>query len=136
MSIQRIVISTISIFVFVVLFGMIYHGYLLETIYHQTSHLWRSQEAIKAHGMWVLLSDVLYGFLFSYLYDRYAKGVTKGFKQAVEFGFWLGCLCGVLSIAVYTYMPIPMTLMVSWVVGHILTGLGAGAILGFVFKSK
>ncbi len=46
----------------------------------------------------------------------------------------VGVLLGTIEIGKYSYMPVPMMLMLSWVLAALLIGLGSGVILSLVYK--
>ena len=48
MDTKKVLISTVIIFIFVFIFEMILHGFMLRGLYMETANLWRSPEAMQS----------------------------------------------------------------------------------------
>ena len=130
MNKQRYVISALATFVFVFLYDFLVHGFLLGDLYRQTAQLWRSEEEYKMPVM--LISEFGFSAVLAYIFTLNYEG--KGVGEGVRFGLWIGMLLGAIEIGKYSYMPVPIILMLSWVLAALLTGLGSGMILSLVYK--
>lgn len=130
MNKQRYVISVLVTFVFVFLYDVLVHGFLLKDLYAQTAALWRPEEEYKMSVMFI--SEFGFSAVLAYIFTLNYEG--KGIGEGVRFGLCIGMLLGAIEIGKYSYMPIPMVLMLSWVLATLLIGLGAGVVLSLVYK--
>lgn len=130
MNKQRYVISVLVTFVFVFLYDFLVHGFLLKDIYVQTKELWRPEEEYKMFVM--IMSQLGFSAMLAYIFTLNYEG--KGIGEGIRFGLYIGMLLGVIEIGKYSYMPIPMVLMLSWVLAALLIGLGSGVVLSLVYK--
>jgi len=130
MNKQRYFISVLATFVFVFLYDFLVHGFLLGDIYKQTAQLWRSEEEYKMHVM--LLSEFGFSAVLAYIFTLNYEG--KGIGEGIRFGLCVGMLLGAIEIGKYSYMPVPIVLMLSWVLATLLIGLGSGMILSLIYK--
>lgn len=130
MNKQRYVISVLVTFVFVFLYDFLVHGFLLKDIYAQTKELWRPENEYKMLVM--SMSQLGFAAVLAYIFTLNYEG--KGIGEGIRFGLCIGMLLGVIQIGKYAYMPIPMVLMLSWVLAALLIGLGSGVILSLVYK--
>lgn len=130
MNKQRYVISVLATFVFVFLYEFLVHGYLLRDLYEQTALLWRPEEEYKMLVM--SMSQLGFSAVLAYIFILHYEG--KGIGEGIRFGLYIGMLLGVIELGKYSYMPIPMVLMLSWVLAALLIGLGSGVVLSLVYK--
>jgi hypothetical protein len=130
MNKQRYVISLFVVFIFVFIFEYLVHGYLLTDLYNQTKELWRPEEEYKMNFMF--MSQLGFSAVLAYIFTLNYEG--RGIGEGIRFGLTIGMLLGVIEIGKYGYMPIPMVLMLSWVLASLLIGLGSGVILSLVYK--
>lgn len=130
MNKQRYVISVLVTFVFVFLYEFLVHGYLLMDLYTQTKELWRPEEEYKMPVMF--MSQFGFSAILAYIFTLNYEG--KGVGEGIRFGLYIGMLLGAIEIGKYSYMPIPIILMLSWVLTSLLLGLGSGVVLSLVYK--
>ena len=130
MNKQRYLISALVVFVFMFLYEFLVHGFLLKDIYNQTAALWRPEEEYKMLVMCV--SQLGYSAVVAYIFTLHYE--SKGIGEGIRFGLCIGMLLGVIEIGKYSYMPIPLVLMLSWVLAALLLGLGSGVVLSLVYK--
>jgi len=130
MNKQRYVISLFVVFVFVSLYEFLVHGFLLKGIYTQTAALWRPEG--EGNMLFIFASQFGFSAVLAYIFTLNYEG--KGIGEVVRFGLYIGMLLGSIVIGTYCYMPIPMVLMLSWVLASLLKGLGSGVILSLVYK--
>ena len=78
------------------------------------------------------MSQLGFSAVLAYIFTLHYEG--KGIGEGVRFGLYIGMLLGSIEIGKYGYMPIPMVLMLSWVLAALLIGLGSGVVLSLVYK--
>ncbi len=130
MNKKRYVISLFVVFVFVFLYDFLVHGFLLKGIYTQTAQLWRPEEEYKMLVMF--MSEFCFSAVLAYIFTLNYE--SKGIGEGIRFGLCIGMLLGAIEIGKYSYMPIPIVLMLSWVLASLLIGLGSGVLLSLVYK--
>lgn len=130
MNKQRYVISVFVVFIFVFAFEFLVHGFLLKDLYNQTAQLWRPEEEMKM--LFMFMSQLGISAVIAYIFTLHYEG--KGIGEGIRFGLYIGLLLGSINIGAYSYMPISMMLMLSWVLAALLLGLGSGVILSLIYK--
>ncbi|NND00164.1 MAG: hypothetical protein HKN85_08280, partial [Gammaproteobacteria bacterium] len=107
------------------------HNLWLASTYEATSNLWRSMEGMK-HGIMTLVT-LLISTIFVLGYDRLVSAKSMG--SGIHYGFVIGLIVALgFGFGTYGYMPIPMSLAVSWFGGTLVEYLVAGAIVGYFIK--
>lgn len=130
MNVKRYVIAVIAVFIFVFLYEYLLHGMLLTDLYEQTKNLWRPE---NEHNMAFIIASQL-GFAIMMTYIFTCNYEAKGIGEGVRYGLYIGLLLGAIDLGTYCYMPIPLTLTLSWVGGSIVKGLGSGVVLALTYK--
>jgi len=130
MNKQRYIVSLFTVFVFVILYEYLVHYILLKEIYMQTAELWRPEKEMKM--LFMFMSQFGFSAVLAYIFTLHYEG--KGIGEGIRFGLYIGMLLGSIEIGTYSYMPIPMVLMLSWVLAALLLGLGSGVVLSLVYK--
>ncbi len=119
-------------FVFVFGFDFVFHALLLEDQYKATAHLWRPQEAMSAYFSVAMASQLAYVTAMALVFTRHYEG--KGICEGVRFGILIGLLMGVAQFGIYPYLPIPLTLVLAWVVGTLIQCTGLGVIFALLYR--
>ena len=130
MNKQRYAISVLVAFVFIFLYEFLVHGKLLMDLYTQTKELWRPEG--EGNMLFLFASQLGFAAVAAYIFTLHYEG--KGVGEGVRFGLCIGMLVGSIEIGTYCYMPIPMVLMLSWVLASLVKGLGTGVVLSLVYK--
>ena len=123
---KKILISAVAIFIFTFVFDFIVHGFLLTGAYEKTANLWRPHEEYKMGFMalrQLLVSILLAGFYFK------AKPPCP-----MMFGGFVGLLLAAIEVGKYSYMPVPLSLPLSWAAAALVYGVGVGGILSLIVK--
>lgn len=131
MNIKRYVLATFSAFFFVFLYEFIIHGLLLKGVYIETAQIWKpqSQQSMMVMG----LSQYLFSALTVFLYTRHHEG--KGPREGIRFGLILGLILSSLDFGSFAFLPIPFSLVFSWMAANFLKGIGVGLIASIVYKN-
>jgi hypothetical protein len=131
MNTKRYVLATFSTFLFVFIFEFIVHGLLLKGAYMETRDLWKPQ---TGQGMaFMALSQYLFSAFAVYFYTRKYEG--KGPVEGLRFGLILGLILFSLDLGAYSFLPIPFSLVFSWMMANLLKGIGAGLVASIVYKN-
>ena len=130
MNMKRFIFSAIAILVFVFLFEFLVHGVLLQGIYMETAHLWRTQE--ESPMIFMFLSQLGFSLMAAFIFTRHFE--AKGMGEGVRYGLMIGLLLGSIQVGTYCYMPIPGMLTAAWVLAALVKGLGSGVIASLVYR--
>jgi len=126
----RFFFASIAVFIFVFAFEFVFHSKLLEGMYEATMNLWLPEAEMR----WPFLfaSHFLFSIFVVWLFTRHYE--AKGICEGTRYGLWIGLILGSLPIAAYSYMPIPLTMVIAWVIGEFLKGLGSGIVASLVYR--
>jgi hypothetical protein len=133
MNWQKLFIAFIAAFIFLFLFGWVFHAVLLKDTYAALPPgLQRPDSDFKSHFGWLVLGQLVFAFVFVVIF---ASGFASG---GVGSGVKLGILLAFLGIGehliVYAVQPFPGSLLVYWSIGAIIEMIIAGAIVGAIYK--
>ena len=132
MNVKRFVLACLAVFVFVMLFGWVFHDVLLKDTYAQTANMWRTKAEMGQYFVWLVLGQFVQVVAFCVIYTR-----SESHKRSVAFGAGYGIAVGVLkaggSLVIHAVQPLPMSLIGAWIVGDIVQIAIAGAILGAIY---
>ncbi len=132
MNTTRFALSVIAVFAFVFGFQYLVHGVALSDTYEATARLWRPMEDHTKYFHFMLMSQLALSFMITYIFVQNYEG--KGVSEGLRYGLYVGLLLAALDIGKYCYMPVPASLIMSWMGASLLTGVGAGAALAAVYK--
>ena len=125
--------SVIAVFILWSVLDFLIHSVLLQSPYQETAHLWRPMDEMKMPLMSfvTLIFSICFVSIYSYLID--SKSLQSGIKYGVIFGVATGTSMGFGS---YCYMPIPLSLAVSWFAASLVELSLAGLVVGLVIKTS
>lgn len=130
MKVNSIIFAILACFAFVFIYEYFIHGVLLADDYIKTAHLWRKQADSPMHFM----------FIGQFLFALFAVGifclVGGGMAGGISFGLMLGLLLASLDLGKYCYMPVPLKLILCWMVASMGKGLGVGVLSSLICKSR
>jgi len=132
MDMKRFLFAAVGAFVFVFLYELLVHGFLMMGQYEQTSAVWRPEE--ESSMVIMLLSQFLFGVAVAFFYP--IVGPDTECKKAIPFGVGLGLVMAMPQIATYSYLPIPLTLSMLWAVIAFIKALGCSFIVSKVYNWK
>lgn len=130
---QRFVMMCLAGFVFVFVFDYLIHGIILKAEYKDTSIFWRNPSDMKIYFPMAAMLQLMSVFVLGYIFTRNFE--EKGVREGVRFGLTLGLLVGICSFSMYAYMPITLTLALSWLTSSILEVIGLGVIFALLYKN-
>ncbi len=128
---KRVIISVIAVFIAWSILDFLIHGILLQSIYSDTASLWRPMDEMNRPVMSLVTLIVAACFVTIYGWLIVKKSLVFGIRYGAIFGLATGASMGFGS---YSYMPIPLTLAISWFIGSWIEAIVAGAIVGAIVK--
>jgi hypothetical protein len=125
-------LTIIAVFIAWSALDFVIHGLLLAPTYEATAELWRPMDEMNMPLMYsvTLVFTVCFVLIYALLVER--RSLSSGILYGILFGLASGVSMGFGS---YTYMPIPLTLAVSWFAGVLVELIVAGAISGVLLKT-
>ena len=132
---KRYIGAFLALFVFTFLYDWFVHGFLMMSMYEETSQVWRDYGSDMASCLslsipYQLILSAWTAFAFTKIYKE--GGLTNG----LYFGLYFGVFAGILTGAWYIWLPVPAKLGASWFVSSVIYGLGGGAVLGSTYRTK
>lgn len=132
MNVQRFIIAVIGVMIFVFAFEFLWHGNLMMGLYEATKDVWRPME--ESNQLFMFGSQLLFALVFVFLYTKIYKAIPC--KIGLLYGLGTGALMAAPELASYAYMPIPMSITFLWMLATLLKSVGAGLIVGAIYKDK
>jgi hypothetical protein len=128
MNHKRGVMALVAAFLFIFLFGFLWHGILMKPYYTQMPEHWR---ATPVFG-WLVLGHALLAFAFTVLYINKigVHGVGSGFG----FGIFIAIFAAGADIIRFATEPLSGTVVCLWIIGLLIQFGVTGAIVGAIYK--
>ena len=124
--------ATIAIFIVWSILDFMIHGVLLKSAYRATANLWRPEDEMIMSLLSVVTLVFSICFVTIYVYFIASKSLLTG----VKFGFILGLATGFsMGFGTFSYMPIPLSLALSWFFANFVELTLAGVIVGLMIKA-
>jgi len=132
MNMKRFMLAFVATFIFVFLFEGLWHGVLMTPLYEATEEVWRPPA--ESSMAFLTLSQLLYSLLIAYIFTRNYQ--ANGIAEGLRFGLLMGLLVGSIQLGTYSYLPIPLSITLLWVLAEVLKGIGAGVILSLTYDEN
>lgn len=132
MHMKRFLGATLVLFVFIFFYEWIVHGMLLMSTYMMTPHVWRDFAEMKANMPMAMIVQFVLAVWITFAFTQlYPEG---GLANGLRYGLYFGVFAGILTASWYLWLPVSPHLGWSWLAGGIGEGLGAGIVLGYVYR--
>ena len=132
MNKKRFLLSVISIFVMSLAYDYLLHGLLLHDVYRSVESVWRSGAEIQSLRWVMVLADALMALLVTFVFTRRYEG--RGGGEGVGFGLSVGAILAVPHLASYCFLPLPFSIVASWMAGSLVWGVLAGIVLALTYR--
>ena len=129
---KKYAIAAIGAFVFVFVFDMLWHEFLMKGMYQATASVWRPEEEYNMGIM--TLSQFFFAGILTLIYTQVGKHLPC--KHGVQFGVFAGLLLATFDLAAYGYLPISFKICSLWMLASVLRCVGSGAVIAFLYKEK
>jgi hypothetical protein len=132
----RALLAVLAGAVFLFLFGWLVYGILLMDFYTTNAIHYEGLMKEMPNLFWIFVSHLAWAFLYTYIFDRWAKISTfmEGFKAGLIIGLPLMILWDLYFLASMNLFN-TTAIVVDIIVGTITSGL-LGGVLGWVLGSK
>jgi hypothetical protein len=129
---KTLFLTTIGVFAFIFVSDFIIHSKILDQTYRETGALWRTDDDMKHYCAWMIWGQFWMSALFTTIFAMGYEG--KGIKEGVRYGFLAGLLLTSTTFMQYAVMPLPQTLLFSWLFWGVLQFIGAGVVAWWVWN--
>lgn len=129
---KRTLWAVVAVFIAWSAMDFVLHGVFLRSTYEATASLWRPMNQMNMPLMYLVTLVFTTCFVLIYGLLVGQKSLAAGIRFGALFGLATGITMGFGS---YVYMPIPLSLAVSWFFGSWISAMVAGAIAGAIIKS-
>ena len=131
MNWKRFFVAVLTIFVVGQGLSYLIDNVILMRDYEKLNSLWRPDIMSK---VWVMyLIGLLFALLFTYVFVKGREG--KGIQEGVRFGIVIWLFVTVpFSLNLWILFPIPMALIVKWILYGLLTTLISGILVAVIYK--
>jgi len=119
-------------FIFIFLFGYLWHGVLMKPAYQETSALWRPDPDFQSHFAILILGHLLIAFAFTGLYISQIG--DRGIGNGVGYGIVIGMLCSGANLIRFATEPITGKILGMWIAGDLIMFAIMGAIVAAIYK--
>lgn len=130
MNQKRLIFAVIGAFIFIFIFEMLWHGFLMKGMYEATASVWKPQE--EANMALMTLSQFLSALVLTVFYSKVGKHLSC--QRGILFGLFAGLIIATPELAASSYLPIPFALSAMWMAASILKCVGAGMIIAKIYK--
>jgi hypothetical protein len=132
MNHKRGFLAFIVAFVFIFLFGFVWHGILMKPMYMATASLWRAEADFNSHFPILILGHAVVAFAFTGLY------VCKVGINSAGAGFGYGIVLGILACGIniirFAVEPLTTNILLMWFAGDLICFAIMGALVGAIYK--
>lgn len=123
----RLLISGLIILLVWTGLDVLLHRLALRQLYEENASLWRPFDQMNVILIYVVTFILIGTFVGTYWLLVRPKSLAAGIRLGAFIGLALGTSAGFGS---YIHMPIPLALAWGWLIGGLLKGIAAGAIVG------
>jgi hypothetical protein len=137
MNTKRFVAAIVAAFIFIFAFNWLWHGMLLMDTYKATPDLWRPMDHKSGptiHCLAMMLSQFFMAFMLTFIFTRNYE--NKGTAEGIRYGLYMGLLLAAIDLGKFAYMPVDFPLVTAWMLGSLLTALGTGLIVSWIYRKE
>jgi hypothetical protein len=128
MNHKRGVVALLAAFIFIFLFGFVWHGLLMKPYYLQMPEHWRATPVFP----WLIFGHVLLAFAFTGLYV--SKVGVHGAGTGFGYGIVMAMFAAGADILRFATEPLSGTVIALWVLGLFIQFPLTGAIVGGIYR--
>lgn len=134
MNVTRVALAAIAVFAFIFIYEGLFHGQFMMADYTATAALWRSQTEMMANMGWLTLGQAVFAVLFTIIFTKGYEG--RGVSEGIRYGVLIGLLLIGPTLVRYAVEPIPLSMILKWIVGGMIEATVAGIIAALVYRPK
>ena len=112
-------------------FEWAWHSQVMGNLYEETTHLWRTKEAMQHLIYWLWGGHALVGAVSAYIYSQ--GHCHRGCFEGLRFGLLLALFSTGMLMVSYAVMPISFHLFKMWVAGTAIEFIVGGMLISWVY---
>lgn len=121
-------------FVFIFLFGFLWHGILMKGAYMETAALWRTDPDFNSHFWILILGHVVMAFAFTGLYI--SKVGIQSTATGLGYGIVFGIFCVGIDLVRFAVEPLTTKILWMWIAGSLIGFAIMGALVGAIYRPR
>lgn len=130
---KRFWMAYIAVYVAHAVLSFLVHGIVLGATYEALAQLWRPKAEMDAMMPIMFASNAVWLFLFCWIFTRGYE--NQGVAEGVRYGALIGLFVSVMSaFDSYVIYPLPLRLVLIWLVSSIVTFTLLGAVLAAIYR--
>ena len=135
MNPKRLILGIVLVFAVVWVTDFLIHGLWLQSRYAATMTLWRSQDDMQKHIVWLFLGQFVFSVAFVTIW---AQGFATHRQVAcgILYGLFMALFSQAATFISFAVQPLPRDIAVKWVLSGLLQGMLIGVLVYFVYKPK
>lgn len=134
MNTKRFTIAAIVLFIFTFAFDFLVHGVLLQNTYKATANMWRPESEMQNFMGLMFATQLAFSVMFAFVFTRNYEG--NGIGEGARYGIYIGILFAIIEAQKYCYMPVPLSLPLTWAASVLVWGILGGMILSLLYKDE
>jgi len=129
-NVKSFLVTSLIVFLVIWFMDFLIHHVALVSLYQDSAEVWRAPAAMIMWPMY--LSQLSFAFIFVYLFTRNYQ--AKGMAEGARFGLYIGLLLAAINIGVYSYLPVPLTLILAWIIAGLLKSMILGVTTACIYR--
>lgn len=135
MNVNRYLMGSIAVFIYLFVIEFVFHGVLLAEWYQESRHLLRPEEAASTYFVWMILGFLILAFGFCYIFIIGYKG--NGILEGLRYGLYVGIAFSISSNLInYAVFPYPGKWVLAWSIGYPIIFILAGILVEAVYRQR
>ncbi len=132
---MRVLTAITVAFIFIFIFGWVWHGILLAEHYAALPGVFRPQGEMRDYFAWLFGGQLLVAVALVLLLNQHNERLSAGL--GLRFGLLMGLLSAGSQIISYSSLsPVSMELLIWWVTGSFVQMPIMGALLADILKGE
>ena len=133
MNWKKFFIAFVAAWIWVFIFGFVFHGKIMHSSYQEISTLLRPEADFNSHFPLLVLGQGVIVFFFTLIFVR-GFGSGGGTAGGFRYGILIGLFCCGASLIRYAVEPLTTAILIAWCIGFIVEFAIAGLIVGALYK--
>lgn len=135
MNVQRYVIGSIVVFVFLLVASWLFHSVIMSGWYDEASNLLRPGSEGGAYIIWMIIGFLLLAFGFCFIFTKGYE--NKGIAEGIRYGLYVGLAFSVsASLINFSVYPYPWKWVVGWIIGNPIILILGGIIAAAIYRPR
>lgn len=135
MNVNRYVIGSIVVFVYLFVIEWLFHGVIMNSWYQENLSLMRSRADAGSFAVWMILGFLVLAFGFCYVFTKGYE--NKGLAEGIRYGLYVAFAFSIsMTLVNYSVFPWPAKWVIAWIIGGIIIMVLAGLIFAAIYRPR